>query len=83
MKRSIEIEKRIRNVFTRVFKKKSDSGNIKAKEAEEWNSLTHIELIIALEEEFEIEIDPDSILKLFSDLDTIVHFLDEALGDDT
>ncbi len=81
MKQPIEIEKITRKVFNRVLRKKFECGNIKAKETEEWDSLTHIELIMALEEEFEIEINPDSIAALFSDFDTILKFLNETLRD--
>jgi len=81
MTQSTEIEARTRKVFGRVLRKKFGNGNIQAKKVEEWDSLAHIELIMALEEEFDIEIDPDSIAALFSDLNTILKFINETLRD--
>lgn len=41
-----------------------------------WDSLAHLNLILALEEEFEVDIPPEDFPKLHSDLQTIQEYLE-------
>lgn len=72
------IEKRLQQCFKRAFRRTIKSENIKVQDIEEWDSLSHIKLIMELEYEFNIDIDPDIIAELYSDFQTIVGFLDKG-----
>ncbi len=41
-----------------------------------WDSLAHLNLILALEEEFEVEIPPEDFLQLHSNIHTIQEYLE-------
>lgn len=73
------IDSRLIATFERTFHIKFNGRQISVKEIEEWDSLTHIKLIIAIESEFGIEIEPDFISLLYSDFETIFVFLKKKL----
>ena len=74
-----DIEKRLRKVFRRVFGAQVTSDECSVDDIEEWDSLTHIKLIIELESEFEINIEPDEILSLYSSFSEISNFLNKVV----
>jgi acyl carrier protein len=57
------IEAKIEKIFTKVFSTDTPRAINKA-EYEEWDSLKHIELILEFEDEFNLEIDDISALKI-------------------
>ncbi len=61
--------------FRRVFHREFSSPAFGVDVIEEWDSLSHIKLIIELEKEFDISIDPDVIPSLFADFDTVLKFV--------
>ncbi len=69
------LEDKLIQVFKRVFGREFVDNNINVNKVEEWDSLSHIKLIIELESEFKITIEPDSIPLLYSDFSTILNFL--------
>lgn len=71
------LEDRLCAAFKRVFRRQFEAERIRVDEVEEWDSLSHIKLVMELESEFEIEIEPSSIAKLYSNFDVIVSFLRE------
>ncbi len=71
------LEERLLAAFKRVFRRQFEAGRIRVDEVEEWDSLSHIKLVMELESEFGIEIKPDSIAKLYSNFDVMVSFLRE------
>ena len=71
------LEDRLLTVFRRVLHRQFEAGLIRVDEVEEWDSLSHIKLVMELESEFGIEIEPDSIAKLYSNFDVIVSFVRE------
>ncbi len=44
-----------------------------------WDSLAHLNFILALEEEFKIEITPEEFPKLYTDYNTILNFIQEKM----
>ena len=62
------MEDRIKNVMSAVFGVGVDEidGDFSPSTAEVWDSLRHMNLVIALEEEFEIEFDENDIPELLS-----------------
>ena len=71
------LEERLLVTFKRVFRRQFAVERIRVDEVEEWDSLSHIKLVMELETEFGIEIEPGSITKLYSNFDSIVSFLRE------
>ena len=62
------IEVRIKNVMATVFEILIDQVNDKSSldTIESWNSLKHMNLVVALEEEFEIELSDDEIIEMMN-----------------
>ena len=71
------LEERLLVTFKRVFRRQFAVERIRVDEVEEWDSLSHIRLVMELESEFGIEIKASSIAKLYSNFDSIVSFLRE------
>ncbi len=63
-----DIDRRILNVMTSVFDTSLDKkqDNISTETVESWDSLKHMNLIIALEEEFEIQFTDNQIFEMVS-----------------
>ncbi len=69
-----EIPRRVRDVFTRVFESVRSEDVVfdgKHEEFDEWDSLTHMNLVSSLEEEFGISLSVDDI----SEMDTVTKVL--------
>lgn len=63
----MEIEQRLAEVLSLLFNKKILPEDKISMDSEElWDSLKHIEVIMTLEEEFDISINPQDIQKLTS-----------------
>jgi len=62
------IEVRIKNVMSAVFDIPVDQikDNSSADTIESWDSLKHMNLVVALEEEFEIELTDDEIIEMMN-----------------
>jgi acyl carrier protein len=62
------IEVRIKNVMSAVFDIPVDQikDNSSADTIESWDSLKHMNLVVALEEEFEIEFKDDEIIEMMN-----------------
>lgn len=71
------IEEKLKNIFIEIFSlnPKISSKDIHIDKIQNWDSLKHISLIIAIEQTFEVEIMPDDFPKLFSDFKTIFDYL--------
>ena len=71
---SIEIESKVKEIMSIVFELPLDKikSNISSEDMEEWDSLKHMALIVALEEEFEKEFEEDAILAMV-DLESIIN----------
>lgn len=74
-----DLQEKLRSVFKRVFRRDPGDANVSVNDMEEWDSLTHIKLVLELEQEFGIEIDPDSIPTLYSDFSTVLEFLNKNI----
>ncbi|UCG15673.1 MAG: acyl carrier protein [Phycisphaerales bacterium] len=69
------LEARLRVVFRKVFRRRLDGDVLTVDDIEEWDSLSHIALVMELESQFDMEIDPDSIAPLYSNSAVILDFL--------
>jgi len=63
-----EIKSKLDDLFFVILKvpKKKDKKNLNFKNVRNWDSLSHVRLLLAIESAFKIKIDPDQGLKLFS-----------------
>jgi hypothetical protein len=68
-------DKRFWRIFGRVVGETLPPGNYAATDLSDWDSLRHIELMFELEEQYAVDIDPEQIVALYSDTDTILTFL--------
>ena len=73
--------KRLKNIFFEIFEieHQSISKNISVDDIEDWDSLNHLNLIISLESEFQIEIPPRDFQLLYSNFDSIVKYLEKNI----
>ena len=76
-----KIEGRIKDVMSAVFEISTDKINDKSSPdtVQSWDSLKHMILIIALEEEFEIIFSDDDIVNILS-FDSFRSIIKEKLG---
>jgi len=71
MKRVINIIEKITNNNLEDI----DSSNINPDNISEWDSLNHLNLILLIEDEFDIEISPEEIVEMFKGYNFIVKIL--------
>lgn len=55
--------------------------NFSSRSTDKWDSLNHMNLIVAIEEEFDIEIDEDDILDLMSYADLLSYLVKHNSSD--
>jgi acyl carrier protein len=61
-----ELKDRIIAVMQRVFGLEQIDGNASQRAIEKWDSLGHLNLIVALEEEFGVSFEPEEITEMTS-----------------
>ena len=68
-----DVTKILSNIFNKIFidSKFSFNRNLSANDIDEWDSLTHINLIVAIEKEFDISFTLDELEQLNNVGDTI------------
>lgn len=64
----MNIEQRVKQVFAELFEKELDEieNTLEMDDVKEWDSLMHIQLILALEKEFSIKFTTQQILDMKS-----------------
>ena len=75
------MEDRVKNVMASVFEVDSKSINeiTSSDSIDSWDSLKHINLVVALEEEFDITFDDEEILELVT-YKLILHMVGEKIS---
>lgn len=75
-----EVSEKLANILSTVFEKTiSVRDNFSMESSEDWTSLKHIELIVMLEEEFEISFEPEIISELTSQ-QKLFEYIERQLG---
>ncbi len=69
------IKENIKELMRKVFEQKEIKDNVTQLNNENWDSLRHLNLIVAIEEEFEISLEPDEI-EVMTSLAKIVEIVD-------
>ena len=76
-----EVFNKVENIFKDIFDDSilsiEDSTN--SDDIEEWDSLSHINLIVAIEKEFKVQFNLDELQKLVN-VGDMVHLLQSLLG---
>lgn len=67
-------------LIQRSFNRELTLKNWNTGEIAEWDSLTHINLIFEIEDQYGIQLTPDEIATLYSNTDTIIKFLENKTG---
>jgi acyl carrier protein len=65
----------LRAVFTAAFGHEPPPGNFARTDLEEWDSLGHVKLVLQLETDLGIRVDPAEILALHVDFDTVAGYV--------
>lgn len=75
-----EVSEKLANILSTVFEKTiSVRDNFSMESSDNWTSLKHIELIVMLEEEFEISFEPEIISELTSQ-QKLFEYIERQLG---
>lgn len=75
-----EVSEKLANILSTVFEKTiSIRDNFSMESSDDWTSLKHIELIVMLEEEFEISFEPEIISELTSQ-QKLFEYIERQLG---
>jgi len=70
----MQIENRVKQIFIDILNVKIEVEDLKSDNSN-WDSLQHLNLILALEEEFDIEITPEDFSKLYSNYKIILKYI--------
>ena len=68
----------LREIFARAFRCEIPEGNFAATDLREWDSLTHIKLVMELELAYALSIGPDEIPALYTDYETVKSFVSNS-----
>ena len=71
----MSIDNRFWALFERTMGRKFERKNQEVASIEEWDSLTHVELIFELESEFLIQFGPQDVADTYSDTNHILSYL--------
>ena len=75
---SERMKEQLIEVFQDLFPGVEDLERITPQNTSSWDSLAHLNLILSIEEEFEIEVDPTDIPKLYKDFDTVLSHISKS-----
>ncbi len=73
------METRLQGVIEDILGSETPARDLDVKTSSEWDSLAHLNLILAMEEEFGIEIEPEDFPKLHSNYQGILDFLKQHM----
>ncbi len=71
----MDIINRLKGIFRDVLKINDNIEYITIMNNDNWDSLAHISLIAALEEEFEFNIHVEDIIKIYNDFDSVLNYI--------
>ena len=76
-----EVKKRLEKVFREVFDDETIviTDDTSADDIDAWDSLTHVELIVAVEEEFEMKLSAKEIVRL-KNVGEFINLIHEKAG---
>lgn len=69
---------RILDVFRRAFELPTVSESISQKNSDKWDSLNHINLVVEIETEFDIMLEPEDISEM-NDFESVLRIVERKL----
>ena len=72
------MDKKLINIFCDVLKNNIIESDINS-DHHLWDSLAHLNIILSIEEEFNIDIPPGDFSKLHSDYKTVLNYIENRL----
>jgi acyl carrier protein len=72
-----DLKKIVASVF--MMEETNISDDIRQGDFEKWDSLQHLNLIVALEEHYRVTFEPAEIMAM-TDLDKIIHYVEKKLN---
>jgi acyl carrier protein len=63
------MEEKLLSIIRDILENQSLDVNVSQSNCDDWDSMAHLNIIIAVEEEFEISIEPDDITEIKSFID--------------
>ncbi len=72
-------ESKVRTIMENLFEVKVSGNNFSQDDIDNWDSLKHLSLVVALEETFNISIEPEEI-EIMTDFASIVKIIDQKLN---
>jgi len=75
------LDSKLKEIIATIFEVEATTinGKFDAKSTDKWDSMNHMNLIVSIEEEFDLEIDEDEILELMS-YQALADYLNKALN---
>ena len=77
----METDKKLKVILKDILKVSDDIELISISNTHQWDSINHLNLVVAIEEEFNIQISPDDISKIYKDFKTVLDYIVEKLGE--
>ena len=71
----MSVEKQLLSIFSRVFRDDVTDTSVAVADISEWDSMSHIRLIMEIERDFRITISPEEIPALYTDFATVQQFI--------
>lgn len=69
------MEDKLKEVFADILSSPLPAEQVTVENTEQWDSLNHLNLILAIEEEFDVDIPPDDFPELYKDYNTVLAYL--------
>ena len=75
-------EIRLKKIFEDLFSLQNvtNVSDINVNNIENWTSLNHLNLMISIENEFDINIPPEDFLKLNNNFESILKYIDDKIS---
>ncbi len=74
-----EMETKLAEVFEDILGSERQATEISTENTASWDSLNHLNLILAIEEEFEITIPPEDFPALYADFATVLAYIKDKV----
>lgn len=71
------MKEKLKEIFEDILNSGLQAEQVSTENTESWDSLNHLNLILAMEEEFGVDIPPDDFPELYKNFNTVLEYLKE------